>query len=235
MSRPFPPASDDGPLDTDPGRTRRLLTGLFETVLSVRGEAIRERVARLRAAFPAQSPDDLARLLVRQRAFYSGVAGGVASLGGIAALPLALPASLASSLFFQIEVVLSVAHLYGHDLHDEARRTDFVAVFLGDRAAEILRGGASTPRELALAEAQRFLTPETLLLLWKAFGTRLLARTGRRSLLAAARLVPVVAGPIGFAADYASTRSIGKAAVRYYRVGPARPEDAAEEDDRSFL
>jgi uncharacterized protein (DUF697 family) len=60
------------------------------------------------------------RRLIRQTTRNAGMIGFASSLGGLAALPVTLPAGVASTLALQLRMVAAIAVIYGHDLdsHD---------------------------------------------------------------------------------------------------------------------
>ena len=61
--------------------------------------------------------------------------------------------------------------------------------------------------------------------LWKHLARRIIATAGVKSLSRMSRAIPLVGAPIGFAFDYAATRSVGECACDYF--GPAHDEMVA--------
>lgn len=196
---------------------QKLLAKVVSTVAKVRGPAIEKKVADFRARHPHLSRDELARLIVRQKAFYSGISGAATSLGGLATMPITLPASVMSSLAFQAEIVLTVAHVYGHPLDHEDRQFDLLAVLMGNRVHEVAkRLGIAAGTRLTRQAVDKVFTREVMLVIWKVVGRDILTKNGQKSVFSLMKAVPLVAAPIGFTFDYVAARAVGKAARAYY-------------------
>jgi hypothetical protein len=220
------------PIDSSP-MVQQIVSKVVGTVAQKRGNAIRSKVAEARAKFPDLTNEQLAKRFIRNRSFYSGVSGGVTSLGGLMTLPVTLPASVASSLAFQAEIVLTVAHIYGHDLNSEDRYLDFLLVFMGNNVHEVLkRLGIAAGTRLTRRVVDRLFTRQVMYQIWKIVGKNVLTKAGTKSTFSLMRIVPLVAAPIGFAFDYAAARAIGKAALSYYGHDglESDPEDLDEID-----
>lgn len=194
-----------------------LLAKVVSTVAKMRGPAIVQKVAEYRSRHPHLSRDELARLIVWQKAFYSGVSGAATSLGGLVTMPITLPASVVSSLAFQAEIVLTVAHIYGHPLDHEDRQFDLLAVLMGNRVHEVAkRLGIAAGTRLTRQVVDKVFTREVMLVIWKVVGREILTKNGQKSLFSLMKAVPLVAAPIGFTFDYVAARGVGKAARAYY-------------------
>ncbi|WP_181392018.1 EcsC family protein [Deinococcus irradiatisoli] len=190
---------------------------VVSTVATRRGSSIRSVVASERAKNPEWTNAELARMFILRRAFYSGVSGGVTSLGGLITLPVTLPVSLASSLAFQAEIMLTVAHIYGHDLEHEDRYLDFLLLFLGNNVHEVMKHlGIVAGTRVTRQVVDRVFTREVMQMTWKVVGKNVLTKAGSKSTFSLMRAVPFVAAPIGFAFDYAAARAVGKAALLFY-------------------
>src|SRR5436309_1440706 len=74
-----------------------------------------EKLARSYAARHA-GPDQAVKALIAWHAGIASVAGFVTGCGGFVALPVAMPANLASALYIQVRLIAAVAHLRGHDI-----------------------------------------------------------------------------------------------------------------------
>lgn len=209
---------------------QQIIEKVVGTVARKRGPAIREQVAAAREKYPKVSNEELARRFILNRSFYSGVAGGVTSLGGLITLPVSVPAGLASSLTFQAEIVLTVAHIYGHDLDSEDRYLDFLLLYLGNSVHQVLKQlGIAAGKRLTWKVVNRLFTRQVMRQIWKVVGRDVLTKAGTKSTFSLARAVPLVSGPIGFAFDYAAARTVGKAAVRYYGNETEAPDDKPSE------
>ena len=146
-----------------------------------------------------------------------GLRQPLTSLGGLVTLPFTLPAGLLSSLVFQAEIMLTVAHIYGHDLEHEDRYLDLLLLFLGNSVHEVMkRLGIAAGQRLTRSMVQRVFTREIMYAIWRVVGKEVLTKAGTKSTFSLMRAVPLVAAPIGFAFDYAAARALGKAAILFY-------------------
>jgi EcsC protein family len=205
------------PDGNDLGATYQIVSKIVSTVATQRGEAIQRVVADERAKQPTLSNEELAGLFIKRRAFYSGVSGGLTSLGGIITLPVSVPVGLLSSLAFQAEIMLTVAHIYGHDLHHDDRYLDLLLLFLGNSVHEVMkRLGIAAGQRLTRAVVDRVFTREVMYMIWRIVGKNVLTKAGAKSTFSLMRAVPFISAPIGFAFDYAAARALGKAAILFY-------------------
>ena len=228
-------------LDQLPPQLRVVLKSLDHAMKS-REPTIRSKVERLKAAHPTYDNHQLALALIRstrRRVAATGALSGAASiapgLGTIVAIGTVTSQTL-YALEQEIELVLGIAMIFGHELSGSEDRVLEALVVVG------LTSGALKLREdvlvaggerLALAAFRR--VPSMLLVHGSGrFVTRVLMRfatTGTAKL--AARVVPLgvgIAAGAGF--DWLAVTGLGRAAIRYYGPGGpgARPLLVAPED-----
>jgi len=146
--------------------------------------------------------------------FHVGLAsaqGFVTNLGGIAALPVTLPANVAGVAVVQTRMVAAVAHLRGYDLDDNRVRTALIMCLLGgEQVAKRIVTGKLPTSPLAIATAPMFdshldqrVSEEVL--------TDLIQRIGGKNLaLSVTRRVPILGGGVGAVMDGIATHQIGK-------------------------
>src|SRR2546425_6952451 len=189
-------------LDQLPPQLRLVLKSLDHAMKS-REPAIRAKVGRLRAAHPLYTSDQLARELIRstrRRVAATGALSGAASIAPGLGTVLAIGTITSQALYAleqEVELVLSIAMIYGHELGSSDERVLEAIVVVGItsgavqlREEAIVAGG----ERLAIAAFRRI--PATLV----AHGsgrllTRILTRvatTGAAKV--AARLVPIGVG-----------------------------------------
>lgn len=203
--------------DNNLGAVQQVVGRIVGTVAERRGPTIHKMVAEARKKNPALSNAELAAIFIKRRAFYSGISGGVTSLGGLVTLPVTLPAGLASSLVFQAEIMLTVAHIYGHDLKHKDRDLDFLLLFLGNNVHEVMKGlGVAAGTRVTRQVVDRLFTREVMNAIWRIVGKSVLTKTGTKSTFTLMKAVPFVAAPIGFAFDYTAARALGAAAILFY-------------------
>lgn len=224
----------------------RPVLGALSAAMRAREPAIRERVERLRRQHPDATPDELARELIRttrRRVAATGAASGAAAivpgLGTLVALGT-VGSQAVYALEQEIELVLAVAMIYGHELSGSDERLLEALVVVG------IAGGAVKLREnviiaggerIAVSALRRF--PGHVL---GHAGSHVLARVlarvvGTRAAGSVLRVAPLAVGvAVGAGFDWAAVSGLGRAAVRYYGPGgPAArhlkplPESSAED------
>ena len=217
-------------LDRLPPQLQAVLRRLAR-VVSAREPAIHAHVQQLRASHPHLTNDQLALVLIRstrRRVAATGAMSGAAAIAPGLGTVLAI-GTVTSQAFYaleqEVELVLAIAMLYGHELGGSDERVVEALVVVG------LASGAVKLREdvlvaggerIALAAFRRM--PGMLL----AHGggrvvSRILARfaTSATAKLAV-RVVPLAIGvAAGAGFDWLAVTGLGRAAMRYY--GPGGP------------
>ncbi|HSS60789.1 MAG TPA: hypothetical protein VLK30_04975, partial [Candidatus Limnocylindrales bacterium] len=209
---------------------RAVVRGLHAAVRG-REPGIRARVEHLRAVHPAHTSDQLARALIRstrRRVAATGALSGAAAIAPGVGTALALGTITSQTLYAleqEIELVLGIAMIYGHELSGSDDRVLEALVVIGItsgtvklREDVIVAGG----ERLAIATFRRL----PALILRHSGGriiTRILSRfatTGAAKV--AARVVPLGVGVgLGAGFDWVAVSGLGRAAMRYY--GPGGP------------
>lgn len=228
-------------LDGLPPQARAVLRTLERAVTS-REPHIRSRVEELRRANPHLTSEQLARELIRttrRRVAATGAVSGAISIAPAVGTLLAIGTVTSQALYAleqEIELVLGIAIVYGHELSgsDERVLEALVVVGLASGALklreEVLVSGGE---RLAIAAFRR--VPATIL---THSGGRLLTRTLYRVATSstgklAARVIPIGVGvAVGATFDWFAVTGLGRAAMRYYGPGGpgARPLLVAPED-----
>jgi hypothetical protein len=140
----------------------------------------------------------------------AGAQGFVANVGGIATLPVSLPANLIGVSTIQARMVAGIAHLRGYDIDDPKVRAAILMTMIGRAQVDKLIdegtlpttpiGVATAPvydRDLVVQAGEKILNS----LMMQAGGKQLAALVGKR--------VPVIGGGVGAVVDGSSTRAIG--------------------------
>ena len=137
--------------------------------------------------------------------------GFATNLGGLAALPVTLPANVAGVAVVQVRMVAAIAHLRGYDLDDNRVRTAMVMCLLGgEQVAKRIVQGKLPTSPLAIATAPMF-DPELDQRVSEEVLTDLLARIGGKNLaLSITRRVPLLGGGVGAVMDGVATHEIGR-------------------------
>lgn len=227
--------------DRLPAQVQSVLRALARMVSS-REPALEGKVRQLRVRHPHFTNDQLALELIRstrRRVASTGALSAAAAIAPGLGTVIAIGTVTSQALYAleqEVELVLTIAMIYGHELatSDDRVLEALVVVGITSGAVKLREDVLVTGGErLAVAAFRRL--PGTLL----AHGggrilTRILTRVGGRGAAkAAARLVPIgvgVAAGAGF--DWLAVTGLGHAAMKYYGPGGpgARPLLLAGED-----
>lgn len=208
-----------------PPQLRFLLKSL-DQAMRAREPAIRAKVEHMRATHPRHTNDQLARELIRSTRRRVTATGAVSSATAVVpglGTVLTIGAVSSQTLYAleqDMELVLGIAMVYGHDLGGSEDRVLEALIVLG------ITGGALKLREGVLVSS----------------GTRLAARltahvftqiVASRAARVAGKVIPFGIGvAVGAGFDWASVTGLGRAAIKYYGPGgpKARPLLLAAED-----
>jgi len=228
-------------LDRLPAPVQSALRRLAQ-VVSAREPAIQGHIQQLRARNPHLTNDQLALTLIRSTrrrvaatAAMSGAAAIAPGLGTVLAI-----GTITSQAFYaleqEVELVLSIAMIYGHELSGSDERVIEALLVVG-----IASGAVKLREDILVAGGERIAVAAIRgmpgLLLVHGGGrvmSRILARfvtSGAARM--AARVIPLAIGvAAGAGFDWVAVTGLGRAAMRYYGPGGpgARPLLLAPED-----
>jgi uncharacterized protein (DUF697 family) len=141
--------------------------------------------------------------------------GFATNLGGLAALPVAVPANLAGVAVIQVRMVAAIAHLRGYDLNDNRVRTALVMCLLGgEQIAKRIVEGKLPTSPMTVATAPMF-DPDLDRQVAEEVTAGLAARVGGKNLaLVVTKKVPLLGGGIGAVMDGMATYQVGQYAKR---------------------
>ena len=228
-------------LDRLPPQAQAVLRRLAE-VVSSREPAIRAHVDSVRQRSPHLTNDQLAAELIRstrRRVAATGALSGAASIAPGLGTVLAIGTVTSQALYAleqEIELVLSIAIIYGHELEGSDERVVEALVVVG------IASGAVKLREDVLVSGGERLAIEAFrhmpgMLVAHGGGrvlTRILTRfAASTTARVAARVIPLAVGvAAGAGFDWLTVTGLGRAAVRYYGPGGAgaKPLLLAPED-----
>lgn len=164
--------------------------------------------------------------LVRWQTGVAAAAGFVTGCGGFAALPIALPANVASVLFIQARLVAAIAHLRGHDIASDEVRTLALACLAGSKAAGTMRDAGVRLGTRVTRDAVGWVSP-ALFKKWRhASQASVAAGAAAGGAARLAKLTPFVGGLVAGGFDAAMTQLIARTADRVFSGRrPAAPGD----------
>jgi hypothetical protein len=191
----------------------------------------------LAAACSVAERDPQARVerLIRQQLARAGTVGFLAGVTGSISLPVAVPANVAALLFVQIRLVVAIAVLGGHDPGDPRVRRLVYLCLTADATPERLTDAGIVLSRRLTREALAAVPGRMLATIDRRVGRRLaVAGTGREPRPRGRRLLPLVGGLAGAAADALATQRIARAARAVFmptaaargRRGRVRPRAA---------
>jgi EcsC protein family len=160
------------------------------------------------------SVDEAITAIIDHHIRLAGAQGFVTNIGGLAALPVSIPANITGVAIVQARMVAAIAHLRGYDLNDNRVRTALVMCLMGgEQVAKHIVEGTIPSSPLAVATAPMF-DPDLDRQVADAVVTDLAARIGGKNLaLAITRRVPLLGGGIGAIMDGIATYQIGRYAT----------------------
>ena len=179
-----------------------------------------EDLARSYAARHA-SADEAVAALIRWQAGVAGAVGFVTGLGGFVALPVALPANLASALYIQARLIAAIAHLRGHDLRSDEVRALALACLTGSRAADSLKDAGVRFGTRMTRDVIGWVSPALFKKAGHAAGVSPAYVVGAGTVARFGKFVPVVGGVVAGGFDAALTQLIGRTADRVFTGGAA--------------
>ncbi len=170
-------------------------------------------------------PEAAIRRVVRESVAASGAQGFVTGVGGLAAMPVTLPANVAGSLVINARMVGTIAHLRGYSLSDPHTQAMITLVAAGSSAQGAISAFGVRVGQQAAMQAIKRLPMSVLNQVNKKAGFYLVAKYGsQRSAVTLVKAVPAVGGLVGGGVDAGLTASIAKAAKRVFP--PLSPEAA---------
>jgi uncharacterized protein (DUF697 family) len=157
------------------------------------------------------SVDDAIQSLIDSHIRLASAQGFVTNLGGVAALPVAIPANMAGVATVQIRMIAAIAHLRGYDLADNRVRTALVMCLMGgEEIAKHIALGKLPTSPMAVATAPVF-DPALDRVVSEKVVTDLAGRLGGKNMaLLFTKHIPLVGGGIGAMVDAVATHQIGQ-------------------------
>ncbi|HEX8511019.1 MAG TPA: hypothetical protein VF635_16155 [Propionibacteriaceae bacterium] len=137
--------------------------------------------------------------------------GFVTNIGGLAMLPVAVPANVTGVAVLQVRMIAAIAHLRGYDLSDNRVRTALVMCLLGgENIGRAIGEGKLPTSPMAVATAPVF-DPDLDRRVAEEVVGDLTARIGGKNVaLMVTKRVPLIGGGVGAVMDGIATRQIGK-------------------------
>lgn len=227
--RPAAPSSVKAPAESQAAaRPEEKIPGWVEKVLAKARERGARVAARLRQEHPAATPRQLGEGLVKSSAFKAGLLGAATGTLSLIALPVGLPAGVATTLFLEAELLFALMAIYGLDGSGAQGRARLAALWLGAGFADAAKNAGLKLGANAAGRALAGSLPARIIArLNPALVRAILKRLGMGWLPRVAKLWPLLGAPIAFAIDRAALRALGRAALATLDVALAKSPKAS--------
>ena len=150
--------------------------------------------------------------LVNWQITSAATAGFVTSLGGLATMPITLPANIAGVMAIQLRMIGAIAELGGYHENTEEKKTGMYLCLLGSQAGNVLSKTAGQFAVKFATASLKKLPGAVLTKINQAVGFRLVTKFGEKGLVNINRAIPILGGIVGGSVDALSTYAIAKAA-----------------------
>jgi uncharacterized protein (DUF697 family) len=170
--------------------------------------------------------DAAVKALIGMQTRIAGTCGFVTGCGGFVALPVAIPANLASALYIQVRLIAAIAHLRGHDIRSPEVRGLVLACLSGSKAADTMKDAGVRFGVRMTRDVVGWISPAIFKKVEHAAGVSVTGVAGAGNVAKFGKLVPVVGGVVAAGFDAAMTQLIGRTADRVFR-DPAAPAGTA--------
>lgn len=158
--------------------------------------------------------------LINWQCSKSAISGFTTNLGGVALIPVGLPANITSVLFIQIRMIAAIALMCGKDLKDDKTQTLVYACLTGNAVKDVFKNvGVKVGTKITEKLIKEKVTRETLVKINQAVHFKLLTKFGEKGVINLGKMVPFVGGIIGGSIDATYTKLIGKVAKSVFIDG----------------
>lgn len=165
------------------------------------------------------TPERAARKLVKYQILKCGTSGFVTGLGGLIALPVAIPANIGSVLYVQIRMAAAIAKIGGYDVCSDQVQTLVYVCLTGTAISDVVKQAGIKIGEKTLTAALKKLPGTALVKINQRVGFRLITKFGEKGIVNLGKVIPLAGGVIGGAFDVASTSVIAKNAIKLFIKG----------------
>jgi uncharacterized protein (DUF697 family) len=153
-----------------------------------------------------------ANSLIRWQISKAGISGFITGVGGLPAMPITIPANLASVLYVQIRMIAAIAYMGGYDLKNDKVQSLVYACLAGNAAKDVLKDIGIVVGTKMTTQAITNVTGKTITAINQKVGFRLLTKFGEKGVVNLGKAVPLVGGVIGATVDSVATKTIGNVA-----------------------
>jgi len=160
----------------------------------------------------SESLIDKANSLIRWQNTKAGTSGFLTGLGGILALPITIPANMASVIYIQIRMITALAKMGGYNIKDDQVKTLVYVCLAGEAGKDILKDAGIIIGTKLATNAVKNISGKTITLINQKVGFKLLTKFGEKGIINLGKTIPILGGVIGGTMDAASTNLVGNIA-----------------------
>lgn len=155
---------------------------------------------------------DQVNSLIRWQNTKAGTSGFINGLGGIALMPVTVPANISSVMYVQVRMIAAIAHMGGYNLRDDKVKTLVYACLCGNAAKDILKEVGIKLGYKLTEQMVKGISTQVISKINQTVGFRLLTKFGQTGVINIGKAIPLVGGLVGAAFDSVSTNTIGNIA-----------------------
>lgn len=166
----------------------------------------------------AASIEDAINSIIAWRTTYGIGTGFIAGLGGIAAMPITIPAGLAASYAIGANTAAAIAYLRGYDILSDQVRTMVLGCLIGEAIEEIIQTAGIKLGTKVCQNLIKQIPGKVLIEINKKIGFRLITKAGEKGVINLMKMVPLVGGVVGGTFDGIFVNSCGKTAKKLFKA-----------------
>jgi hypothetical protein len=155
---------------------------------------------------------DMANSLIRWQNTKAGTSGFLTGLPGLIAMPITLPANIASVLYVQVRMIAALAHLGGHDVKDDKVKSLVYLCMAGNGAKDLVKDLGIIIGKKVANQSVNNISAKTISAINQKVGFRLLTKFGQKGAINIGKAIPILGGLIGGTFDVVATNTIGNIA-----------------------
>lgn len=162
------------------------------------------------------SIDDAINSIIAWSTTLAAGTGFITGLGGIAAMPIAIPAGLAASYGIGANAAAAIAYLRGYDIYSEQVKTMILLCQIGEVGEGILKNAGIAIGTKVSQKLIKQVPGKVLIEINKKIGFRLITKAGEKGVINLIKLVPLVGGIVGGSFDGIFVNTCGQTAKRVF-------------------
>jgi len=209
-----PPAA--GEINHDDGLIKQSLNWILEAGINGFGILPSARKVAQDHFREGKSTEEIINSIIKWRTAYGIGTGFVTGVGGIPAMPIAIPAGLVASYALGANTAAAVAHVRGYEINTDQVRTLILLCLMAESAEMILKNiGISVGTKVSRNLLQQ-ISGKVMIEINKRAGFRLITKAGEKGVINIAKMVPLAGGIVGATFDGAYVNKCGRFAEQIF-------------------